>query len=204
LPRVRFTLGTALIGITAAAILFGMVAYHMRPTFHKASIVLIANDHDVDGLAQALFSTEVMESALTTPRPLGPGLIAMPQFRGLDDPVAELRRCLRQERPPDHPDIVVLSTTSTSPTEASEILSAVAASCQRLRGAGHVFVGSPWTRSIRRDDFFEWYLLFMAAQWLALYIKHRVEKRRAKASLAAEASPRPDFGLTENSRMVKC
>lgn len=189
LPRIRFTLGMALIAVAAAAILFGMVAYWRKPPVYRSVIyLLILDDGDARALARDVLSDAVLDSALTTPRPLGPGLAGMPAFRDAADPVAALRHRLQVEETEIRvegartglPNTVALSTSAHSSSEAGEIVSAVAASCQRSWGARRLFVSGAVTYPLARTDALQWFLLVAATLALVTCIGLLIRKRWAK------------------------
>jgi hypothetical protein len=100
LPRVRFTLGRAMLAISGISILLAYASLSLRKPIYRHEMLIRVIEGDFEACALIITSRETLGATLDVAKTLDPGFVATPPYRVASDPVPELSGTLRSEVSP--------------------------------------------------------------------------------------------------------
>jgi hypothetical protein len=187
LPRLRFTLVTAMFAVAGVANLLAIALVCKRafaPSHSVISLTLGAIDGDAETLAREIVSPAVIDEVILRPRFRGHDLDALPSFGSGTDQREELRRLLSVEPSPSTMTLRISMPFSRTHKEGI-ILEVVATACVKILGPGRVAVlGEREVESTRTPYYDTMIICVLPWVWFNL-LNILYWKRRASAKAAS-------------------
>jgi hypothetical protein len=181
LPRVQFTLRTAMFSLAGVAILLVLPgAFYHRPSDFEVFLILEAVDGDAGGLARDLVSPSVLEEVIFRPTYKGrPWGALLPSLDQATDPREELLRLVTVEASPSTRTVRISMIDSQSGQEGIT-LTALGEACVRVLGARRVAVLGDLDVFSKRSLFQGPLTLMLPVLWAYLLTRSLRSKRRAE------------------------